>query len=172
MLVLQHFYKKILKASFLFDYPKLKECQECHADVPLSFQLYFAGKRRIKLLNVILLRDTFPSRHCDSGDGWSHAPVRISWRGSLWRSSQSTGARWLPPSPGRMQQEARPHAAQSGDIIIMPARHCVHRKTTWLEDIVWGIVVWNMHLFCTVLYLISYVFITQWVGGQISKCII
>lgn len=111
-----------------------------------------------------------PSQHCDSADGWSHTPVRISWRGSPPDRVCREAARApeLVGWPGRMQQEALLHAVQSGDI-VMPSRHCLRCKTTWLLDSVWGIVVWNMHLFCTVLYLISYVFITQWVCGQISK---
>lgn len=109
----------------------------------------------------------FPSQHCDSADGWSYTPVRISWRGSppgrVCR--EAARAQELGGCPGRTQQGGLLRAVRSGDI-VMPSRH---RKTTWLLDSVWGIVDWNMHLFCTVLYLISYVFIIRWLCGQISK---
>lgn len=112
----------------------------------------------------------FPGQHCDSAKGWSHAPVRISWRGSASDRVCRDTARAQKLGDylvecGRKFCSKLCNLVTSGHL----PRACLHRKTTWLLDRVWGIEVWKMHLLCTVLYLISYVFITQWVCGQIPK---
>lgn len=144
---------------------------ETNAGVFLSFQLYVAGEGRMKRKMSFYWERLFPSQHCDSTEGWSHAPVRISWRGSAPDRvcRDAARAQELGGCPGRAQEEVLLQVVQSGDIIRPSIETLSAQEDDSTLDSVWGIVVWNMHLFCTVLYLISYVFITQWVCGQIPK---
>lgn len=92
---------------------------ETNAGVFLSFQLYVAGEGRMKRKMSFYWERLFPSRHCDSAEGRSHAPVRISWGGSAPDRvcRDAARAQELGGCPGRTQEEVLLQVVQSGDII-------------------------------------------------------
>lgn len=135
--------KRYLKHCFYIINQSVKKLRATErwwlANALLSFQLHVAGERRMKRRMSFYWETFFCSQHCDSPDGWSPAPVRISWRGNAPDRvcREAARAQELAGRPGGGQQESLLCVVQSGDIAV-PWGRCLRSKTTWLLDCVWG----------------------------------